>query len=290
MSDRRPATAAPSFVNWARQQVAANVLRRVSAAFGAAGVTILPVKGLITARLLYEDLAQRPISDIDLRIMRKDLTRAVRVADRHGWRPRASAPRLWEAVLTVDDFEVDIECSLGPPGFCAIPIADTIRRARTRLDPLGFPYLEPELHDHALFLVANAFKDGLQIMPWALEDLRRILRHPQLNQTTLILRARQGGILSALWVVADWLATSHSLQEWGRLRDQIGASPPSARVAYLYSYLQCRGWSAKPALLAVASSNDRPIASGLGMVLAMLGILRGRAVRAFGARPGRVTG
>ncbi len=153
-------------------------------------------------------------------------------------------------------------------------VEELIIRAHSVGEP--FTHLEPELHDHALILVLNLFKDGLRYMPWSLEDLRRIVRQEQFDAEVLVSRAREGHVLSALWIVADWLSERESGDEWRLVRERVGHRPPSTRVAAVYRYVLARGWPPKPGLLTVATSNDRAMQSALGLALAVAGLARRR--------------
>jgi hypothetical protein len=259
---------------WARQQVAHDVFRRFKEALDRAGVRVLPVKGIVTGRLLYGDPAERPIPDIDVRIVPRDLPTVVAIARGHGWRPRTDSPRLHEVVVEVDGWEIDVECALGPPGLCATTIEQVLGRASVKDRP--FTHFEPELHDHALLLVLNSFKDGLRPMPWSLEDLRRIVRQEAFDASLLIQRANEGAVLTALWLVADWLSDHVGALEWRAIRERIGPRPPSSRVAGVYRFVEKRGWSPKLGLVATAMSSDATWRSSVGLGLAALGIARRR--------------
>lgn len=265
---------------WARRASAQAVLERVVAACGTEGIRVLPVKGIVTAGLLYEEPAARHIRDIDVRVAPADLGSLRRIARSRGWPYRASSPRLFEAVLVVDGWEVDVECSIGPPGLCAVTVDAAMQRAMAIATP--FQHLEPELHDHALILVLNAFKDGLRVTPWALQDLLRIVRHERFDSVVLVSRARQGGVLSVLWIVADWLSRQERAEGWRDVRERVGPVPPSASVAAVYGYLQRHGWPGKPGLLAAATSNDWAVQRAAGLLLAVGGVARARMLAATG--------
>ncbi len=257
------------------------ILGKIASAFEAENIEILPVKGVLTAHLLYDDVALRPLPDIDLRIRRRDFRKAVGIARDRGWNPRTDSPVLWTALLSVDGWEVDVEATVGPPGLCALRVEDLLQRAQRCVDPLGIAHWEPEVNDHALVLALNAFKDGLGIMPWALEDLRRIPRHPRFDEDVLVLRAREGRVASALWIVADWLAERHGDVEWCAIRERVGPRPPSLRVARVYEALQERGWGAKPGLLVAAGGSDEGCRCAGGLALATAGIARRRLMLAL---------
>jgi hypothetical protein len=266
--------------NWLRHQTAPILLRRVSDAFADADIAVLPVKGILTAHLLYDDVASRPLLDIDLRIRRRDFHAAMCIARRRGWNPEITSPVLWTAILRVDGFEVDVEATLGPPGLCALRVDDVLSRASHHTTPFGFPHLQPSLEDHALILVLNAFKDGLSPQPWAIEDLRRIAQHPRFDRTTLVERAHAGRVESALWIVSDWLAEREGAVAWRAVRERIGTRPPSRRVEAAYSWLRERGWRQKEGLVITAASSDDPARALSGLLVTAAGIFRRRALLA----------
>ena len=270
--------------NWLRHVAARSVLQRVTCTFEAHGIAVLPVKGIVTACVLYEDCALRPLGDIDIRISRRDFRRAIQLAEALGWKPRTDAPTLWTATLKLDSWEVDIEGTLGPPGLCALSVDDLLSRAESHVEPLGFEHRRPELNDHALILVINAFKDGLRLLPWAAEDLRRIVCHKRFDPDTLIARARQARLLSALWIVADWLATNHGVSDWRVVCDRLGPEPQNKRVTSFYRFAQGLQWPPKMGLVTIACGSDSDARCVAGLAFAAAGVARRRVLRALTRR------
>jgi hypothetical protein len=271
--------------NWIRHAAAPWLLHRVASALEAEGIRILPVKGVLTAHLLYEDAASRPLPDIDLRVRRRDFAGALRIARARGWPVQESSPVLWNAMFKVDGIEVDVEASIGPPGLCALRVENLFDRATECVAPFGFRHQQPAIADHALILVLNAFKDGLRPMRWAVDDLLRIIDHPTLDPDELLSRAHEGRVSSALWIVADWLARDHASLSWGEVRDRVGPRPPSRRVASAYAFLLERSFRPKPALIVTAASSDDSWRSLSGLALAAAGIARRRTVLALKGSP-----
>jgi hypothetical protein len=238
--------------------LAESILARALPRFEAAGVDVLPVKGIVTAGLLYDDVSERPITDIDLRIRPRDLERALEVGKRAGWTLlRYSRPYL-NVVFRTDGLSLDVEASIGPPGLCAIDVGDMITRARRVESPYGYRYLEPELHDHAVVLCVNAFKDKLsRCAPWAVSDVERIARLPAFDPDRFIEAARRGAALSMAWIVADWMAEERGVAAWRTVRDRIGAAP-RAVYARLYRALQRRDDNSLPLRLLTRAASDAP--------------------------------
>jgi hypothetical protein len=259
-----------------RRVTAERAFREVALALAENGIPLVPVKGIVTAHLLYDDPAPRPLNDVDVRIRPRDFARAVSVAKARGWYVRPDA-LLWQSLWRVQGWEIDVKSCLGPPGLCAISVEDVMRRAETRVEPFGFTHLRAELHDHALELVINAFKDSLQTTPWSLEDLRRIVQHPAFDAAHLVERARQGRVTTATWLVADWMVERHAAAEWLAVRAGLGAAPPSARVARLYAWWLGRGSPPKRGLFVLGSASDDLARGVAGLALAAAGAAQYRA-------------
>jgi hypothetical protein len=91
---------------------------------------------------------------------------------------------------------------------------------------------EPEIHDHAVLLVVNAFKDKIAGAPrWALEDLERIVARIDLE--TFLARVGEARLLTMTWLVADWLYTHHGSEPWRGVRDILSNRVPRRLYARL---------------------------------------------------------
>jgi hypothetical protein len=222
------------------QEAGVLVLGRVLAAFDRAGIAALPVKGVVTARLLYDDPGERTIRDVDVRIAPADYPRAVEVARAEGWRVKTQADAYYNLFFELGGVDVDVEGGIGPPGLCALRVEDMIARARR--GPMG--WLEPDPIDHALVLVVNAFKDKLvALAPWSLEDLRRIVRRDDVAPHAVAARAREAGVETIAWIVSDWMAREGGDvgAAWRAVRDAVGPRPRRARYAAVFRWLLQHG-------------------------------------------------
>ena len=256
------------------------VLGEVLRVLQEARIDVLPVKGIVTAHALYEDVADRPMGDIDLRLRKRDFSRALEAARAMGWETFEYTPRFWDGGIRLKEWEVEIECTIGPPGLCETSIDELMERAWLRDEPFGFPHLEPELNDHALMLCANAFKDVLRPTPWALEDLRRIASRGDFDPRLVASRARRGRMATAVWIVADWLATEHSIDPWTEVRDRIGRVPPRPYFALAFTrFARRRNPSSRIGLLLMASAGDGVAAATRGFALGACGAVRGAILR-----------
>jgi Uncharacterised nucleotidyltransferase len=229
----------------ARHEHARLALERVLAACSDAGIDVLPVKGILTSRLFYRQPAERPIRDIDLRVRPRDLERVERAAAKAGW-PLLS--RSWAyRTLSFDvlGFLVEFEAHVGPPGLCALPVDDMLRRAHPSIAPLGVPHLQPELHDHAVLLCVNAFKDKLiDAFPGGVRDLEIIATLAEFDRPRFVKLAVDSRVATIAWIVADWLVETRRSDAWRAIREDLRAF--SRRPAYVRLFRYAIGFRVPP--------------------------------------------
>jgi len=211
---------------WSQHEHARRVLGRVLAACGAAGIRALPVKGVLTAHLLYADPSERRIQDIDLRVTPHDFARLENMGARAGFRVLELSHASRNLVFDVDGMMVEFEAHIGPRGLCNLPIETLLARAAVHEAPFGFPHLQPDLHDHALLLVVNVYKDKIVgAAAWAIRDLERLGARGDFDPVRLANLAAENGIAALTWLVADWLADVRGGAAWGDVRERLGAAP-----------------------------------------------------------------
>ncbi len=259
---------------WVSHQFAADALRRVIDVFTGEGIEVLPVKGIVLAHTLYESVADRPIADVDLRILPRDLRRAGRAAVREGWRVWINSRQLGSRGLDVSGTLVEIESTIGPPGVCAVGVDRFLARSRVTSAGLGFEHREPELHDHALLLCLNAFKDKLvRAQPWALRDLERIVAVRGFQPEVLALRAGEARLRTMVWAVADWLVGVRHLALWREVLSALGA-PPHPAYARLYRSLLESAPDSRTLSLVARAASDSWWMRGAAVALGIAGTAR----------------
>jgi hypothetical protein len=229
----------------ARHEHARLALERVLAACSDAGIDVLPVKGILTARLFYREPAERPIRDIDLRVRPRDLARVERAAAKAGW-PLLSRSWAYRTLsFDVVGFLVEFEAHVGPPGLCALPVDDMLRRAHPSIAPLGVPHLQPELHDHAVLLCVNAFKDKLiDAFPGAVRDLEIVPTVAGFDRARFVKLAVESRVATIAWIVADWLVETRQSNPWRAIREDLDRV--SRRSAYARLFRRAIGSRVPP--------------------------------------------
>jgi hypothetical protein len=249
---------------WATYQVAAEILRQVVVACGRRGVPVLAVKGVVTAQDLYVDVSERPLADVDVRIRPRDLPVFRRIAADAGWRCSRVALSYRNLVYDFPPLALDVEAQTGPPGLCALTVESMLSRATLVEIAPSLRVLVPEIHDHAVALTVNAFKDKIATAnAHALSDLERIVRKPYFQRDRFVELAIMTKAATMTWLVASWLESRRGSEEWGMIRTSLEARARLRRsYGALFRRLLAAGESAGDSrlslrLLARCGSDDR---------------------------------
>lgn len=218
---------------WVRHLAGAEAIRELRRVLEP--TAFLAVKGIVTARTLYADLAERPIADVDVRVAGwRTLARVIRFARRRGHRLVRVSPVYDNVMVNVGGVDVDVECHVGPPGFCRMRVTDMLARSTVDEALFGVACAVPEVHDHALLMCVNAFKDKLVLVtPWAIEDLRRIARGPAFDPSRFARLAAAASSATVVWIVADYLAAEEPA--WAEVRRLLGGDAPR-RLAFARTF------------------------------------------------------
>jgi hypothetical protein len=256
---------------WVTHQYAAEAFRRVIEVLDRRGIEVLPVKGIILAHTLYDSTEDRPIVDVDLRVRPRDLGRVAQAACDEGWSVRRTSRQLGTLEFVVSRTLIEVETTIGPPGVCAIGVGEMVTRSVMQTGALGIPHREPELHDHALLLCVNAFKDKLvNAHPWAREDLLRIARVPAFSPATLAARAADARLRTLVSIVACWVADDSGDPGWGAVLAALGV-PPRRRYGALFRALVDKDPDGASLALVARAASDTPAGQMKALVLGILG-------------------
>ena len=199
-------------------------------ALEAAGVPTLIVKGAVLAYALYRSPLDRPIRDVDLRVAPEHLARAESTLVAMGAKRLVSSRVYQSVVVRFEGAEIDVEATVGPPFVCAVGVEAMLRRAERTDAGLGFSHRRPELHDHALLLAINLFKDRLdEVDAWRLRDSQLIAEQPAFDVDALAARAAEARCTTLVHVVARHVARACDSEAWSRVASRV--VPARARYA-----------------------------------------------------------
>lgn len=236
-------------------------LREVVTIAMEAGVTALPVKGIVTGALLYESAGERFIRDVDLRVEPASFARLTHALRAAGYTQVSASRAYADAIFVVRGMPVEIETHVSAIGLVSTPVRTLIARGVEAPGDFGVRCLVPELHDHALLLVANAYKDKIfQAHRGAVEDLRRIVRARDFDPQTLAERAREGHACLITWVTANVLAHETGDARWREIAERLDRSLPRRRHAErVLRAIETREASTLRGALLVRAGSDRRI-------------------------------
>jgi hypothetical protein len=243
---------------WALHVAARSTLIAATRVLDRAHVPFLVVKGAVTAYSLYPDPSERPLGDVDIRIRPQDFRRSARAFDGAGWSVSDWKPDYGAFIADLRGVSVDVESVIGAPGLCAMSIEEMMSRA-TR-GPSGADFQVPEVHDHAVLLCVNIFKDKfVHATPWGIEDTRRIGESRGFDADRFVARARQARIACIAWIVADWMVRETDSAAWARVKDRLGgARAPRPSYAWAFRKLQERAPSSLATRILARLAADEP--------------------------------
>lgn len=215
---------------WVTQMAGARALAAILATCREAKVDLVVVKGAVTSFLLYDDVAERHATDVDVRVRPRDRAVLREAAKRRGMQVLVDGGPYDVLTMLHGDVGVDVECHVGPKGMTRLSVDELLADAVEVRHPLGFLVPVPSLEHHALFLAVNCFKDRfVRATPWALEDARRIVRTPGFDHVRFAAIVRAARLATLVVIVATELGGP----EWDDVRRRV---EDDARPTYLAAY------------------------------------------------------
>jgi hypothetical protein len=207
--------------------VTVDVLRQVLDVAREAGAVVAPVKGVVLARWLYDDVAERPYRDLDLLIGRADLPRMTAAVTARGWRVRHTSVEMGELELEVDRIVIELHGEFGRRDLTRLSIDEVLSRARPDRETFPFEVLRIDDVDHFLLLVANVTKKSYTYAnPHQPADLERLLLRLEPRWDALVARARQASFSTALRSVAAWMADERASAPFRRFLEALPRAAP----------------------------------------------------------------
>lgn len=166
-------------------------LIRIVDRLSAAGIEVMPYKGLALAEVVYGDIALRQSGDIDLLIRPHDFPRIRDAVCQLGYTPHLNLSPAEERAYLQSGYECSFDGSAGPnllevqwaiqPRFYAIDFdTDGLFRRAAPVTVAGHAMNTPSSEDLLLILAAHAAKHRWARLVW-LCDIARIMSLPTLN-------------------------------------------------------------------------------------------------------------
>lgn len=193
----------------------ASELIRLVKAFSAAGIPVLPHKGVLLGQAAYGDLALRESLDLDLLIHPEDLPRAIALLAENGYRPPPklawlppSALARWAAELPYESPKstlVDLHWRLTPSHYPLQLNPGILWRSQTRIAIAGssLPALAPEAL--LLLLAVHGTKHCWECLVWVADIAWLLHSNPALKWDQALDFGQETQCERAV-LLAGWLA------------------------------------------------------------------------------------
>lgn len=226
---------------WISQVLAEAALRALAPVFREARLPLCPVKGVLLGRVLYDDIAERPLSDVDLLIRGCDRRALRREAERLHWDVVRDSEELRELAFVVHGVHVEAHAEVVRRDLTTLSAEDLLARCATESSTFGFEICHLDDVDHILLLVIEIVKDWfVDANPHQPEDLDRLMRRISGRIPELIARAAEAGFSTGLYNAARWLAEEHASEPFRHLLEELG--PPQR---WMQPYLVRQTWKAR---------------------------------------------
>ncbi len=209
---------------------AERTLLAVLVAFRGANIACAPVKGVVLARWIYDDVRERPYADVDILIPRGSFAAAVTLVKARGWQISYQSVEMGEVLFTIDHMAVELHAEVGRPELSRMTVAGFIARAQPDSETFALEILRIDDVDHLLLLVANVVKDGFTYAnAHQPADLERMLRRLRPRWQSVVDSASDAGFLTALHTVAEWMIAEHASEGFAAFRKLL---PRDRRVTF----------------------------------------------------------
>jgi hypothetical protein len=222
---------------WAAQTRAEHVLRVIAPIFKQGAIPLCPIKGVVLGRWLYDDVVDRPLSDVDLLVRPRERAALREAARKAGWRLVRASEELHELAFCVQGVVIEAHAEVVRRDLTALSADDLIERCSIDSTTFGFEIHRLDDLDHLIWLVVEVVKD------WFVEanahqpaDLERLLARLLDRRSELIDRAQQAGFMTGLYNAARWMAEEHGSVAFRELLDWIGR-PPRQVQPYVVRWL-----------------------------------------------------
>lgn len=163
----------------------------------AVSVEVMPLKGVLLQALVYADVVDRALKDVDVAVRSVDFDRAYSALLRAGFQVVREEPSLYELALRVPTLPVCIDLHRGFSASRRFRLSpdDMFRRGRRDDALLGCPVVLPDDYDLYSHLLAHAVLDFVGGQGWHRpEDLGLVARVRALDPVTCARRLEEHGL------------------------------------------------------------------------------------------------
>ena len=199
--------------------LATSALREVIDLGASLDVIVVPVKGVVLARWIYDDVAQRPYRDLDVLVPRAGLPRLIEAVRKKGWAIRHVSIEMGELEFEFDRLVVEVHAEFGRRDMTRVSTEEVIGRAHSDRETFPFEVMRIDDIDHFLLLVANVTKKSYTYSnAHHPADLERLLERLEGRWSALVARARDAGFATGLQSVVTWMADEVGSELFERFR------------------------------------------------------------------------
>jgi hypothetical protein len=233
-----------------------HALVRAASVLGAAGIAVVPLKGVWLQACVYRGRGTRAITDVDVLVRERDFDAALAALARDGFRARERHTRSEQALShPALQLPLDLHCRLFTRGAFRLSTQSLFERARPDAEVFGVPLLLPDARDVYAHLIGHFIK----------------------SRTSLRDRAR----------IADFVAIADQCRlDAGDLARHLDAAGMARAARYVLHDIAGGGDSFSRALLAALPRD--PVGAGVAAVARAVAeqLPATGPARAFGALPG----
>jgi hypothetical protein len=199
------------------------VLDEAAKLFLAAGIPVMPLKGMWLQQVVYASVYERRMSDLDLLVPENRYKDAGDVLRAAGW--RCSSWNTWEATFCSPRYAlpIDLHCELFPAGSFNMPTADLFRRGRRDREMFGVELVLPNPLDVFAHLVGHFAKCQIArvLEPKLGPELAKLATTFQLEPDALARHLEMCGMARAARYALVVAARSDSSQFCQRVADAL---------------------------------------------------------------------
>ena len=257
---------------WVTQQLAERLVRESVAALGP-DAEVLPIKGALLARTVYDSPDQRPLADVDLVLARPSLREGIHRLVRAGFTVQHWSGDLHFQLATprVPGLSLDLHGRPLPRGYGALDAAYLAVGSREDTALFGARIRVADDRRLLVCLLAAIVRDLFDLAPaHAAEDVARLVERSAYAPSDFARAAREARFARGAWAALGWVLDRRASPALQALHHALTPSP-AGRALALGIARQLRGMAARRplpvaawALAPMLSDSPRDALAGVG--------------------------